>query len=65
MNANRPAKDGREKAYSSLLIEYETPDEVNQVIQKSFIERCKLLQGERWEKGLNLTQCFNCYDYGH
>jgi hypothetical protein len=64
-NANRPAKDGREKAYSSLLVEYGTPDELNQVVQKGFIEGCKPLQGERWEKGLSLTQCFNCYGYGH
>jgi len=51
--------------YLSLLIEYETFDEINQMIQRNFIKRCKFLQEEKRKKKLNLTQCFNCYNYEH
>ena len=53
------------KAYSSLHIEVETPAMANRLINEGFLVDHEIKNCEKFAKSCKLTQCFNCYKYGH
>ena len=53
------------KTYSSLHVEVETPAMANRLITEGFLVDHEIKNCEKFVKSCKLTQCFNCYKYGH
>ena len=53
------------KTYSSLHVEVETPAMANRLITEGFFVDHEIKNCEKLVKSCKLTQCFNCYKYGH
>ena len=53
------------KKYSSLIVELDSPEQANGIIQAGLCEGGEIKRCELFETGCKLTQCFNCQCYGH
>ena len=53
------------KLYSSLMIEVGTPAMANRLVREGLIDDCTMKNCELFTKECRMTQCFNCYQYGH
>lgn len=53
------------KIRSSLIIEVGTPAMANRLVREGLIDECSLRNCELFFKECRMTQCFNCYQYGH
>jgi hypothetical protein len=53
------------KAFSSLIVEVDSPEQANQLIHTGLCEGGEVKRCELFESGCKLTQCFNCQRYGH
>ena len=55
----------QKKCYSSLIIEAASPSIANVIIRSGLIVESKLKECKRYKSEIRLTQCFQCYHYGH
>lgn len=53
------------KNFSSLLIETTSPHTANQIINDGLIINYEVKHCEMFDKNCKITQCYNCYRYGH
>lgn len=53
------------KAWSSLYVEVATADMANRLILEGFIDDYENKECELFSKDCQITQCFNCHQYGH
>ena len=56
---------GKEKKFSSLVVEVANPETANRLINKGIVVEGVLLLYTRWERDTAPRQYFNCYTYGH
>ena len=55
----------KQKKYSSLILEVDTPEQANKLIQNGLCEGGEIKRCELFESGCKLTQCYKCQRYGH
>lgn len=53
------------KVWSSLYVEVATAEMANRLITEGFIEDYENKECELFSKDCQITQCFNCHQYGH
>lgn len=58
-------KPGPGKSYSSVVVEFSTPDLANEAMARSLYWGKDVHHTERYHRNCKLRQCFNCWDYGH
>ena len=63
--AMKPDAYGREKKFSTMIIEVPNPEVANRLISEGMVVENNLLFCDRWEREVAPRQCFNCYGYGH
>jgi hypothetical protein len=54
-----------EAEHHSIIVFSKYPEELNTWIERGFGIKYQIYRTERYSKRMQLTQCFNCYGYGH
>lgn len=60
-----PTTGGREKSYSSLILNIATSEIANELVQKGLVEAGEIKKVEKYEQSASVLQCFRCQGYGH
>lgn len=63
--AHSPSAAGKEKMFSSLVVEVANPETANRLIDEGIVVEGVLLFCTRWERDTAPRQCFNCCAYRH
>jgi len=63
--ASKPDEHGRQKRYSTLLLEIPDSEAANKLVADGILESENPLLRERWERIGDPRQCFKCQEYGH
>jgi hypothetical protein len=58
-------KAARAKEYTTLIIEFSTPEAANQALDGGLVLNSRMHQCELYDRACRIKQCFNCHKYGH